>query len=323
MSTMTPFKGLEVVDEATDSGGTALTGNFRELADRAPFRANGNPATNSDSSLGFACGDQWLNTSGQMLWSCVTASVGVAVWKSVLKRTATALDLIPQETGEKVHVRGNLEVDGTSQLSGSVQLPSGTASSPALAFGNDVSSGLYSVSADVLGFATGGVETVRFSNTGTTFSKPITISTDVFNGATISRTGAGGAGLQLNVSSGHSTHFGMANVATPNYFAGQVGGGLNFLFASAAQLSCNSGSKIGWVSSTDAAATVDTYFMRASAGGISTPGQLSVSAFNLATSSPPASSSAAGNVGDIRWGTSYVYLCVATDTWKRTPLPTW
>ncbi len=37
----------------------------------------------------------------------------------------------------------------------------------------------------------------------------------------------------------------------------------------------------------------------------------------------PASASATGNAGDICWGADYIYICVAENTWKRSPLTTW
>ena len=37
----------------------------------------------------------------------------------------------------------------------------------------------------------------------------------------------------------------------------------------------------------------------------------------------PASASAAGNKGEIVWDSNYVYVCVATNTWKRSALSTW
>jgi hypothetical protein len=43
----------------------------------------------------------------------------------------------------------------------------------------------------------------------------------------------------------------------------------------------------------------------------------------LSTSSVPASASAAGEAGDIQWGSDYVYVCVAANTWKRAALTTW
>jgi len=41
------------------------------------------------------------------------------------------------------------------------------------------------------------------------------------------------------------------------------------------------------------------------------------------TSVVPASASAPGLPGQIVWGPSYVYVCVATNTWKRTAIATW
>jgi len=38
---------------------------------------------------------------------------------------------------------------------------------------------------------------------------------------------------------------------------------------------------------------------------------------------PPASASASGTAGDIRWDSSYIYVCTATNTWKRTAISTW
>ncbi|NBP03761.1 MAG: hypothetical protein EBU90_27410, partial [Proteobacteria bacterium] len=45
--------------------------------------------------------------------------------------------------------------------------------------------------------------------------------------------------------------------------------------------------------------------------------------FRLRTARTPASSGAAGNTGDICWDTNYMYVCVNTNTWKRTALSTW
>jgi hypothetical protein len=37
----------------------------------------------------------------------------------------------------------------------------------------------------------------------------------------------------------------------------------------------------------------------------------------------PASATAAGNAGEIAWDANYVYVCVATDAWRRAALTTW
>ena len=38
---------------------------------------------------------------------------------------------------------------------------------------------------------------------------------------------------------------------------------------------------------------------------------------------PPASAAAAGTAGEIAWDASYIYVCTATNTWKRAALSTW
>ena len=46
-------------------------------------------------------------------------------------------------------------------------------------------------------------------------------------------------------------------------------------------------------------------------------------AVNIANAKTPASASASGTAGDICWDPNYVYVCVATNTWKRAALSTW
>jgi hypothetical protein len=43
----------------------------------------------------------------------------------------------------------------------------------------------------------------------------------------------------------------------------------------------------------------------------------------LRTAKTPANASAAGNAGDICWDTNYIYVCVATNTWKRSAIVSW
>ena len=43
----------------------------------------------------------------------------------------------------------------------------------------------------------------------------------------------------------------------------------------------------------------------------------------LRNSTAPSSATDFGHRGEIRWDTQYIYICVATDTWKRVALSTW
>ena len=56
-----------------------------------------------------------------------------------------------------------------------------------------------------------------------------------------------------------------------------------------------------------------------SSTGTTTTGQMNLAGLNTA----PASASAAGTLGEIRYTADYIYVCTATDTWKRSALSTW
>lgn len=62
-----------------------------------------------------------------------------------------------------------------------------------------------------------------------------------------------------------------------------------------------------------------TYMVLSEAGNLSLP----LGDFIITTPTTPASAAATGEVGTIAWDTNYVYVCVATNTWKRAALSTW
>jgi hypothetical protein len=59
--------------------------------------------------------------------------------------------------------------------------------------------------------------------------------------------------------------------------------------------------------------------------GLALSGVLEVAAdrVRILGSNTPASASAAGTAGDICWDANYLYICIATDTWKRVAISTW
>lgn len=44
---------------------------------------------------------------------------------------------------------------------------------------------------------------------------------------------------------------------------------------------------------------------------------------SIIRNSTPASAAATGTKGEVRWDTSFIYVCVATNTWKRVAISTW
>lgn len=57
----------------------------------------------------------------------------------------------------------------------------------------------------------------------------------------------------------------------------------------------------------------------------SAAGNLTLPAANLIETAPttPASAAAAGTIGTIAWDTGFIYICTATNTWKRVAIATW
>jgi hypothetical protein len=43
----------------------------------------------------------------------------------------------------------------------------------------------------------------------------------------------------------------------------------------------------------------------------------------VGTAKTPATSGATGTTGEIAWDADYIYVCTATNTWKRTAISTW
>jgi len=64
---------------------------------------------------------------------------------------------------------------------------------------------------------------------------------------------------------------------------------------------------------------VTDVYMAEDAGATVHAGQYRLSALNTA----PANASATGTLGEIRVVADYIYVCTATDTWKRTAIATW
>ena len=65
--------------------------------------------------------------------------------------------------------------------------------------------------------------------------------------------------------------------------------------------------------------TTDDTINKLQVAGTVLASQFKLSGLNVA----PASATAPGTVGEIRFDAGYMYVCVATNTWKRSPLATW
>ena len=151
------------------------------------------------------------------------------------------------------------------------------------------------------------------------------IATDTLSVNSITETGSGGTFLLVNGDEAGAflllTHEAISELAEISF----IGFTLN---ATAPKINITSYSDISI-----AAGGVDCFllsptngFLSLSTGSIPTPtAQLDISnnTIRLRNSRTPASATASGNRGDICWDTNYIYVCVATNTWKRTAISGW
>jgi hypothetical protein len=91
-----------------------------------------------------------------------------------------------------------------------------------------------------------------------------------------------------------------------------------------AESGSNAGSDWALDAHTDAGAYNFTALTISRSGGNATFYNLvTAPQLRVSLSNAPASATATGSAGVIRWDTNYIYVCTATDTWKRVAIATW
>jgi len=240
----------------------------------------------------------------------------------------------------------------TLSVSGVATFSAGTVSAPAITTSGDTNTGVYFPAADTIAFTEGGAEAMRidsagrlliaFSTSNAAFGGKLQYE-DTNTSASLVRysTSAGGApSLYMARSKGAAVGTNTI-VASGDTLGGIVFSGANGTgYSDAAYIQCfvdgtpgasaDMPGRLVFSTSSDGSATPAERMRIDSSGnvgiGTATPtAKLDVSSdvFRLRTAKTPASASATGNAGDICWDSSYIYVCVATNTWKRVAIATW
>lgn len=67
----------------------------------------------------------------------------------------------------------------------------------------------------------------------------------------------------------------------------------------------------------------DTDLQRVLENGSNSTLSMTVNSIVITNSSTPGTAGASGTPGQIAWDGGFIYVCVATNTWKRAALTTW
>jgi len=258
----------------------------------------------------------------------------------------------PLQFGTAGTVKGTLTASGnlllgttTDSSNGKLQLATHTTSAGGIGFGTDVSLYRFNTGQVVLDGTTGNSAVMWFAESGTrkgylqsnagnlniystsgsvvlASNNTTALTLDSSQNATISgnATVNGASGITTTATNG----FGLLHSAAASTFRGmklQTSGSNRWLIAAnnTAESGSNAGSDFVIYGYNDAGGFLnESLRITRSTGALTVGGTLIVS-----TSSTPASASATGIAGTVCWDSSYIYVCTATNTWKRVAIATW
>jgi hypothetical protein len=253
-------------------------------------------------------------------------------------------------------VTGASTLDSTLSVAGVATFAAGTAGSPSLTFTGDANSGVYSPGADQVSVATGGTERLRIDSTGqieavslgTAASPTYSWTGDPNSGVyspgadqvAISTNGTG----RLFVDASGNVGIGTTSPLSP-FVISKSGDGIEFNPGITAfnggvieninrnsnttrpdlNLFTDQGSIKFWTQGLERARIDNSGRLLVGTSSDSGGALLQVNGdrVRIATAKTPASASDTGTTGEICWDANYIYVCTATNTWKRTAIATW
>ena len=106
--------------------------------------------------------------------------------------------------------------------------------------------------------------------------------------------------------------------------AGVLGGTLRIAGGKGGDAATAGGSVIIQTAAAGTGTTLTDRLTISPAGAATFAGAVTIAGTVIHTlSATPASASAAGTVGTMSWDANYIYICTATNTWKRVAIATW
>jgi hypothetical protein len=149
----------------------------------------------------------------------------------------------------------------------------------------------------------------KMSETGGTFTGDVTFNQDV------------------NLNIGTNSEMQLVRTATASIIQ-DVGGGDMFILSNGNAIVLGKDSPFERCLRALPDAGVELYYdatltAKTTSDGFEVVGVTDTDQLRVTAPTVPASASATGTAGEISWDANYIYVCVATDTWKRVAIATW
>jgi len=210
-------------------------------------------------------------------------------------------------------------------------VPLGSAAAPAIAIDGDPNTGIYSPGADTLAFVEGGTEAMRIDSSGNVGIGTSSPAYRLDVAGSIRSTGGANAlrlenianngvyalftrpnqeyRLALNINNNGERTFDIydnTNLHFVDQYEQGASGYRRFFTNGTERARIDSSGRVGI--------------------GTSSPTTLldvNSDTVRLRTARTPASATATGTIGEICWDANYIYVCTATNTWRRTAISSW
>lgn len=197
-------------------------------------------------------------------------------------------------------------------VSGQASFAAGSAAAPSVKVGAE-QNGMYSDGAGSLSFATSGVRVVRFGTVGGT--------------GNYLRLDANNTPLITAIAGATNADIGIVSAGNGSVLLATNGSSGNLQLrvthtASAVNYAQITGSATGNAVTISTGGSDANRSMSLTAAGTGLV-QITNDSLRIVTSKTPASATATGTQGQVAWDASYIYVCTATDTWKRAAIATW
>ena len=313
----TSSNGLYIRTKGTRSGDNALYVASNDGSDAILIAKNDKSVSVGGNLTVSGTGGVQLNSVANLTWG---GPYGANI-PTIASPTGTSLAFYPagSTSGESARFTstGSLLLGTTTDSgNGKLQLATHSTSAGGIGFGTDTSLYRAQLGQLALNSSSGGYSSLGLYSAGASQGQLATSGNQIYLDAVQSlylRTNGATTALTLDTSQN-------ATLAG-NYF--YVGGGTSFYLRA-------TGSGNGIWYGNNVSVDANYFNVRNQAGStiyLSVDSTGSAFAGTIATqggtASTPASASATGTAGTIRWDASYIYVCTAANTWKRVAIATW